>query len=544
MAEDRAEQLKQAAIAKLKKEATKRIILWAAGSGAPVVGGGLIIIIGAIASTVLLAGIGNWMSSMFGPHPPAIATTMSRPAEWLLTTTKYTDQDGIPNVIALAVMEQASDGQVYGDRWYCSNHKTTGEPCHAAYHKGVLGIGPKGVHHIGIGYSLLGINGKDVSIPNGEHHNITWNLHTGVTLLAGTLDGAAYWQSALDAFHAHWQIPPGWSSTGNYADAIKHLVQSYDSGPHLGAWALAMWSKKTGAWEDPGKPPQKEWVFAVGTDPDGATFRHKWKPHTVEYIHTKKGTQTIIIHHDLSGTDVAPPISVWGKTAKGQQTTFYLGPEDKNIPIWSGGSIWGAQFQLTGSNALTQITAYWPNGNEDTIQWPEVSGGAVATITNIPPAHRISYWWSDIEKASSLTGVPADWIASEMSHESGGAQDAGSQGLGGAFGLMQLEPATARGLPGYYPGARQNPQENIILGAELLEENHAALGSWRLASAEYYGGLGNMEHGGFQPGMSWSTAQNYLNIIPDASSGNTLTIAQYAQNIEGTAQAIAKNPPK
>lgn len=543
MSEDRAEQLKQAVAAKLKKEATKRIILWVAGAGAPVIGGGLIVVIGAIASTVLLAGIGNWLSNIFGPHPPAIATTMSRPAEWLLTTTKFTDQDGIPNVIALAVMEQASDGQVYGDRWYCSNGKTTGEACHTAYHRGMLGIGPKGVHHLGIGYGLMGLNGKDLTIPSGKHHSVAWNLSTGTTFLASNLQGT-YWKADLTQFHAAVQTPPGWSASGNYADQIKQLVESYDAGPHLGAWALAMWSKKTGDWEDPGSPPQKEWVFAVGTAPDGATFRHKWKPHTLETIHTKKGTQTIIIHHYLSGTDVAPPVSVWGRTKSGQTTTFYLGPQDPHIPIWKGGSIWGAQFALTGPNALDQITAYWPNGQQDSIQWPENSGGAVATLTNIPPAHRISYWWSDIEKASSLTGVPADWIASEMSHESGGAQDAGSQGLAGAFGLMQLEPATAQGLPGWYPGGRQNPQENIILGAELLEENHASLGSWRLASAEYYGGLGNMEHGGFQPGMSWSTAENYLDVIPDASNGNTLTIAQYADNIAGTAQMIAKNPPK
>jgi soluble lytic murein transglycosylase-like protein len=55
---------------------------------------------------------------------------------------------------------------------------------------------------------------------------------------------------------------------------------------------------------------------------------------------------------------------------------------------------------------------------------------------------------------------------------------------------MQLEPQTARDLPGWSPGARMVPQENLILGAELLGGLHRFLGSWRLAAAAYYGGLG------------------------------------------------------
>lgn len=53
---------------------------------------------------------------------------------------------------------------------------------------------------------------------------------------------------------------------------------------------------------------------------------------------------------------------------------------------------------------------------------------------------------------------------------------------------MQLEPATTLGLPGYYPGARHNPQENLILGAELLTALYDQTQSWPMTFREYYNG--------------------------------------------------------
>lgn len=80
---------------------------------------------------------------------------------------------------------------------------------------------------------------------------------------------------------------------------------------------------------------------------------------------------------------------------------------------------------------------------------------------------------------------------------------------------------------------------NLLLGAELLAENHAATRSWREVSAAYYGGLGSVQDSGVTPGMPWSEAAGRLNWVPFPSAGNTLTMAAYANNIEATATEVA-----
>ena len=545
MADNAADRLKDAALAELKRQAARRVCLWALAGGAPILGGFLVVLITVIASTALLAGVGHWLSSIFGPHPPAIATSTSRPTEWLSPAITDSLTAGVPNTVVMAVMNQASDGQVYGDRWYCSNGQTTGEPCHMAYHPGLLGIGPKGVHHVGIGYGLMGLDGRDMPLPAGQHwHSVAWNLKEGIGRLAPYLREPD-WQSGLQAFHADAQAPPGWTDTENYASTVKGLIERYSAAPTLGAWALAPWSHKTGQWEDPGNRP--EWVFVVGAAPVGAPFRHTWKPPTITVSYnprTGKSTRTVQ-YHMLSGHDLASPVLVIGVLKNGQKVTFDLSTLNKTIPVWPGGTVFGAKVPLLGPQALTSITATWPNpsgGNTttETIQWPEQPTGAVSDVVHVADTQTVAHWWPNIEVASRQTGVPADWIAAEMANESGGHEHAGRNGLAGAYGLMQLEPGTAKGLPGYYPGARQNPQENLILGAEYLAELHAQFSSWRIASAAYYGGSGMVENAGVYPGMPWSEAAPRLNIVPFASAGNELTMAQYADNIEATSHAVAK----
>lgn len=549
------------------QEGGKRIVWWLTGGGLALLIPGLLILIAVVAGVVLLAGIGGWAASLLGPHPPAIATEASRPTEWLTALSREAITLNVPNSLAIAVMHQASDGQVFGDRWYCSNGQTTGEPCHVAYHPGVLGIGPHGVHNVGIGFSLMGLNNKDVTIPAGDHHKVAWNLAEGMTLLAGTLHGAAYWQSALNAFHAHFQAPPGWKSTVDYAQAIARLLGTYETistnggppvkravvagpynaSPDLGAWALAPWSRRTGQFEDPQHQP--EWVFVVGAAPVGAAWAHPWSPPTVQTIpsptHSQHGATHIVTRYYLWGRTLLPPVSVRGTLKNGRGVAFTLSTQNPEIPAWSGGTVWGVKVPLTGPDALTSITATWPNPSghntlNETILWPEQPQGTVSTVARVPDTKTVCQWWPDIFIASQKTGVPATWIAAEMENESGGTANAGLNGLTGAYGLMQLEPQTARTLPGYYPGARQNPQESLILGAELLAELHAQFGSWRIASAAYYAGAGSVESDGVHAGMTWSQAAPLLNAVPFASVGNNLTAAQYADNIKATAQVIAK----
>lgn len=513
----------------------KRALWWLLGGGLAIIAPFLMILIAVIAAMALLAGAGHWFAGLFGPSPPAIATITSRPTEWLAPVTTDSEMDqGIPNTVVMAVINQASDGQAYGDRYYCSNGQSAGEACSVAY---------SGSRTLGTGYGLMGLNSRDITLPAGQRwHSVSWNLSAGIGQLAIYLRGQKYWQTALAEFHAAVQVPPGWHDTTPYPQTIEGLVGRYDAGPTMGAWALAPWSHKTGQFQDPQNTP--EWVFVVAAAPTGAPFAHAWRQPTITVTYnprTGKSTRTVQ-YHILSGHDLASPVLVIGTLKNGQKVPFDLSTLNPNVPVWSGGTVFGAQVPLLGPKALTSLTAYWPtNGVSDTIQWPEQSSGAVSTVTRVPPTTAAKEWWHDIVVASEKTGVPADWIAAEvMNEDASGNPNAGQNGLASAYGLIQLQPATARSLPGWYPGARQNPQENLILGGEYLAELHAQFGSWRIASAAYYGGPGSVMDDGVTPGMPWSIAGPKLDTVPFANASNTLTMEEYANNIEASSQVVAK----
>ncbi|SMC01915.1 Transglycosylase SLT domain-containing protein [Sulfobacillus thermosulfidooxidans DSM 9293] len=158
---------------------------------------------------------------------------------------------------------------------------------------------------------------------------------------------------------------------------------------------------------------------------------------------------------------------------------------------------------------------------------------------------RVFRWWPDILIAAQQTKVPPILIAAIMLHESGGVPNAGSPA--GAYGLMQIIPSTAQSLPGWYPGARANPGENLILGAELLAENKQATGNWLLATAAYYGGTGFVT-----PRVSydapWSVAAPALAVVPcpgglgfaacDAANAG-LTMTGYVDQVVATMRHVA-----
>jgi hypothetical protein len=401
------------------------------------------------------------------------------------------------------------------------------------------------VRTVGVGYGLMGIDSQSGLIPHGQDpHDVMWNLQTGLTALGRYL-AAPYWKTALMAFHARVQAPPGWTSSG-YADQIRSLIESYDAGPQLGAWALAPWSHKTGQWEDPGHRP--EWVFVIGTAPVGATGQHAWKPPTIEHVCSKGRCTTLVIRHILHYVDLGQPIQVWGTIASGQHVTFALSTGNPNIPVWSGGVVWGAKVPLTGKDALTSITARWANGQIDTIPWPEGGGSSGAVVWHLlTNPQTLRRWWPDIQIAAQQAGsnMPSlntfeDAIGAVMLHESGGIPNLWADGVvGGAYGLMQLELATAQRLPGYYPGARHNPQENLILGAELLAELYHQTGSWHMTFAEYYYGS---PPPGYQPGMTWTQVAALYNFVP--AGGNTETVTAYADQMVAEMHAVAQEAPK
>lgn len=74
----------------------------------------------------------------------------------------------------------------------------------------------------------------------------------------------------------------------------------------------------------------------------------------------------------------------------------------------------------------------------------------------------IKSWVSDVHAESQATGVPAHWIAAEMTiHESGGP--AGSGKMARAYELMQLK----RGTLGAATADKINPATNVLYRAKL-----------------------------------------------------------------------------
>lgn len=540
--------LDQRLIEVAEREAANRLWSWLLGGGFSIIAPILGIIIAAIAGLSLLAGVGQWAANFFGPSPPPIATEMSRPAEWLSLATTEGAPLGVPNVLALAVMNAASDGEAYGDRYYCTNQQSAGESCRQVYHPGALGIGPHGVTTLGVGYGLLGINAKSGLIPAGQSaHATTWNVTAGLKALAHDLR-AHDWQAGLTTFHQTVQAPPGWRANGQYAVQIRGLVQSYDAGPTLGAWALAPWSHKSGQFQDPGNQP--EWVFVVGTAPVGAAGTAPWAPPTViRTVNPKTGHVTVTIQrHVLHYQDLGQPLQVWGTTQSGHHVPFELSSvPGSHIPVWSGGVVWGAQIPLAGKNKLVLIHAQWANGLRDTIPWPEQASGAVGYVQVISNKQSLRQWWTDITNAAAQadngaipTAALEHAIGSVMLHESGGIPDLYANGnTSGAYGLMQIEPATAQQLPGYNPSTWHNPQENLLLGAELLMELYNSTHSWHVAFAEYYDGS---LPPGYQPGMTWVQMAALYNFVPQG--GNTETVTAYADQMVAQMQWVATHVPK
>ncbi len=95
-----------------------------------------------------------------------------------------------------------------------------------------------------------------------------------------------------------------------------------------------------------------------------------------------------------------------------------------------------------------------------------------------------------IEHHSRLNHVDADLVQAVIYAESGG--DAGAVSAAGAQGLMQLMPATARGLGVTDP---LNPEQSIASGVHYLRDLLDRFGSTELALWAYNAGPGSVQRG-------------------------------------------------
>ena len=399
------------------------------------------------------------------------------------------------------------------------------------------------------------------STSENSAHTVSWNLTTGLGRLARTMSADPALKAALPAFHRATQAPPGWVFSG-YGNTIRTDLQTYQNGPQMAACAIAPWGKLSGA--DIDRHGSKDWIVVSAGAPTGAPWTLEWKAPTVKYVQkdgshagksdrqeenenahsaletkryrtvtetttktvTKQVTVTVreVVDHNLTGKALQEPVSVYATMLDGKTEALAYSGSNSNVPAWPSESLWGGRFDLNQAKA---ITAVWPGvpPTIETLPWPPVSGQAVGRIAPIPITQAVHHWWPDIQTASAKAGVPAGLIAAIMLHESGGDPSAYNP-FGPAYGLMQILNTTAPGLPAYAPEWQTNGPLNLLMGTQVLQADYQAAGnvSWRAAIAAYYGGLGTMEADGYRPGMPWAQAAPLLNVVPGASSGNTVTI--------------------
>jgi hypothetical protein len=465
-----------------RAEARRRALWWVLGV---VAGGGcllplLVILLIAVMITAALLAWLPW-ASWGSPHAarPPVPPPVARVVEWLPSIDRVAGS--VPNTWWAAAVAASTRG----------NAQAPGGLL------GLRGVGPVGV------------------LP-------------GLQAAAPSLDAAMAgpWQPGWSAWSAAHQRHPA------ALDAVGLDLRAYRQ-PVVAAWALAPWASD-GHWQDPGHQPV--WVLVVAAAPVGPPWRHALRPPTrvcavARPPHKPPHAVCRLVTHDLTGRTLLWPVAVVGHTATGQAVRFAWSGVDAQVPVWPGGGLWGALVPITGPHRLTTIQAIWPGDVTVTIRW-NAHGIAVGIGRAVDVNATLAHWWPAILAASHATGVPAPWIAAEMLVESGGYPEAGT--LQGAYGLMQLEPGT----DGCTDAQREDPAQNLLCGARYLAGLHQDTGSWRLASAAYYGGLGFLEQQGVALPTTWAAAQGALNVVPDPQAGNVLTLAAYAASVNATAQAV------
>lgn len=127
-----------------------------------------------------------------------------------------------------------------------------------------------------------------------------------------------------------------------------------------------------------------------------------------------------------------------------------------------------------------------------------------------------------IKQASRQYGIPERVIEGVIRAESGG--NAHAKSPVGALGLMQLMPATARGLGVENPF---DPQQNIMGGTKYLRDQLNHFGSLRKALAAYNAGPGAVtKYGGVPP---YAETQHYVNEIMGGLGGGGVNVGAAPQ---------------
>lgn len=142
---------------------------------------------------------------------------------------------------------------------------------------------------------------------------------------------------------------------------------------------------------------------------------------------------------------------------------------------------------------------------------PIVAGTALGSPTT-PRWQAVNQWDQTVMQAATRYNVPPNLIKAIMMAESGG--DPRARSPQGATGLMQIMPMH-NGRQGL---SINDPQQNIMLGALILQENYKQYGSWDMAAKAYLG-LGGADALGTTSDTYWARVNQYWGELNAASSG-------------------------
>lgn len=177
---------------------------------------------------------------------------------------------------------------------------------------------------------------------------------------------------------------------------------------------------------------------------------------------------------------------------------------------------------LEGKKALIQSEAADINNQINTGN--HVQTGVVTYDTGTTSGAYTGKYAAEINKAAKTYNIDPFLIAAVIKAESGFNPNARSGA--GAQGLMQLMPATARGL-----GVKNsyNPEQNIMGGTKYLAQQMKAFGNdIRMALAAYNAGPGNVKkYGGIPP---FKETKNYVNkVTADYAKSGQAGVTQAVQ---------------
>jgi soluble lytic murein transglycosylase-like protein len=126
--------------------------------------------------------------------------------------------------------------------------------------------------------------------------------------------------------------------------------------------------------------------------------------------------------------------------------------------------------------------------------------GKVESSASVPQSFRGVF-----DSAAKATGADVGLLSAIAKAESN--YNASAKSPAGAIGLMQLMPATAKGL-GVNPN---DPAQNVLGGAKYISQMMKKFGSTELALAAYNAGPGNVQKAIQQAGSrDWNKIKQYL----------------------------------